>query len=104
MTSPNETAALMVIDFLGEANKRAISRKMAISTDYALYLCEQLLRRDYLLVGSDGKSRTYQLSQKGVEAVLGRLMIYRGALESRQGSYRRRRERVEDRIAKLVGS
>lgn len=102
--SPNEMAALMLIDGLGQANRRTISKKLAISTNYASYLCEGLLRRDYLTVQSDGKSRNYSLAEKGVEAVLGQLVQLRGALESRTESCRRRKERVDERIGKLVES
>lgn len=33
--SPNETAFLLLIDSLGQASRRTISRKMGISSDYA---------------------------------------------------------------------
>ncbi|MFQ5945666.1 MAG: hypothetical protein ACE5NC_05370 [Anaerolineae bacterium] len=107
--SPNEMATLVLIDRLGHASKWAISRKLAVSTDYAAHLCQSLMRRGYLAVegGGSGKSKPksarYRLGDRGVVAVLAELMRVRGTMAGRAEHYRRYEERIDDRIAKLAG-
>lgn len=101
--SPNELATLVLIDRLGHASKWAISRKLAVSTDYAAHLCQSLMRRGYLAVEGEGRRDKYRLGDRGVVAVLAELMRVRGTMAGRAEHYRRYEERIDDRIAKLAG-
>jgi len=96
--SPNEIAVLRIVEEAGAANKRVISRRMNISTDYAAYICDSLTRNGYLL---RTPLRGYGLSQKGKEVLLALFYEDKGRMEARIRRLQQLSSEVSQKIDKF---
>lgn len=56
-----ETQVLRVVQGLGAAPQGSIARKMGVSDDYIIKICQNLVEDGYLNFNSDGK---YKLTRK----------------------------------------
>jgi len=97
--SPNEIAVLRIVEEAVAANKRVISRRMNILTDYAAYICDSLTRNGYLL---RTPSRGYELTKKGREVLLALFYEDKGRMEARIKRLWQLNNEVNQKIIKLA--
>lgn len=95
--SPNETLVLRIVQEEENPNKRLISKRMAISSDYASYLCDSLIRGNYLRKIGKG----YKLTPKGEGFLVNLLYADKERLEAEKKKIEWAKERVDKKIGQL---
>jgi len=96
--SPNEIAVLRIVEEAGALNKRVISRRMNVSTDYAAYICDSLIRNGYL---RRTVWRGYELTPKGKEVLLALFYEDKGRIVARVKRLQQLSSEVSQKIDKL---
>ena len=90
--SPNEIAILRIVAELGKVSKWVISRRMGVSSDYAGYLCDCLVKKACL----EKVAGRYQLTPEGAEALLEVYLHIKNQLNTRI----KRSHYLSDRVSK----
>lgn len=100
--SPNELKILRLAQELGPVDRRTISRKMAISTEYADCLLKSLSRHGYLDPISLGANFVYAFTEEGRIALLNDLFQLQARLQKKIDWLTYQRDRVNERILALA--
>ena len=95
---PSEMVILMAIVEAGQFGRRLETKPMDITGEYIGYLYDSLVRRGYLKGNS---SRGYQLTTKGMEAVLEFLHNNRTSAKDRIKALERLRIEIGQELNKL---